>query len=142
MDDLHLLPTRDEFAYVTELLKSLSWQDDTCEIRICRSCGARLSRFNPGSTCWHHDLESRPLPYGASCIHYRDCFTCPKKDCIAQSDSQKTHQGGDRNEAIKRLREAGQPVNDIAALYGLSSSAIRYIIARGNGHNVRVRVRL
>lgn len=137
--NLQLLPTKDELTYITELLRPLSWQSGADAARFCVVCGARMSRYNPGDTCWHHDLQPKDLLYGAHCSRHHDCFTCPKKDCIAHVDSRKNHQYGHRNESIRRLRAAGQQVGDIASLFGLSDTSIRHIVARGNGSTMRVR---
>lgn len=138
MSDLHLLPTTEEFRYVTEILSPLAWHNSAEEARFCMVCRARLSRYNSGDTCWHHNLQPIELMYGAKCSRFNDCFTCPGKDCTAQVDSRKNHQYGQRNESIRRLCSAGQPVGDIANLFGLGSTAIRYIVARGNGRKMRL----
>lgn len=139
MADLKLLPTRDELKYAAELLGPLAWQNGAHEARFCGVCGSHLSRYNPGDTCWHHDAQPRDLAYGARCKRHHDCFTCPKKDCRADASSRKTHEYGQRNESIRRLRAAGQQVRDIATLFGLCDTTIRHIVAGGNGRKRMLR---
>lgn len=134
-----LLPTVENMNYATEILKRLAGQNGSHATRFCDICGAKLSRYNPGATCYHHEAEPRDLVYGTGCSRCADCFTCTRRDCFTNVANIKNHQYGNRNETMRRLRDGGASVQNIADLYGLTESAIRHAIGGHASGKMRFR---